>query len=143
MSVPTPFRNPLQPELDAELKCRNLYAYTLHMIDPKTKTGSKTPKILKSRLEKSAYDALSSIHSANKKNLNDKNERIDRLNLQMQAKTHLSEHMTALVAFHGYRRLPDKKCIYWNDMIEEVERILNGWIKSDERRVAQSALSEK
>lgn len=143
MSVPTPFRNPLQPELDVELKCRNLYTHTLHMIDPKSKTGAKAPKILKSRLEKSSYDALSSIHSANKKNLNDERERIERLKLQMQAKTHLNEHMTALVAFHGYRRLPDKKCIYWNDMIEEVERILNGWIRSDERRVAELSSSEK
>ena len=141
MSVAKPFRKPLKQKLNVELKCAKLYSHTLHMLQPGSKIGSKLPKILKSRLENSAYEALACINAANKKDLNDNAERVERRELQSKAKTHLNNHTTAVTALHAYRRLPDRKLIYWYDMIEEVDRILDGWIDSDMKRSAKEQIS--
>lgn len=135
MSVATPYRKPLKEKLEVELKCAKLYAHALHSISPKSKIGANVPKILKSRIESSAYNAMNYVNAANKQRLDIPAEREERRKLQARAKESLNEHQTALDGLHAYRRLPDRKLIYWFHLIENANDILERWVKSDEKRI--------
>ena len=138
MTVASIYRNPLDNQLAVQMKCMKLYAHALHAVNPKSRLTANVPKVLKSRIESTAFNAVNCVNAANKQRLDDQAERICRRELQAKAKALLNEHQTALTALHAYKRLPARKLAYWMKLIEESEAILKRWVNSDVKRIEKN-----
>ena len=131
MTVVKPYRTPTDSLMELQKKAFELYAFALGKIE-KDGILAKHSRYILRHIENHFYKVCTLIDDANRRDLYD--EFKIRAELQNQARSHLANARTSVYCAYYQKHFKGKSMLYWDRLIDEVDRMLVGWMKSDRMR---------
>lgn len=137
MTVPVYRRNPTDKLLEIQKKSYQLYGYITNTIFQNKSFKHEKMKYISQKLQDCTFNFCRLIDTANKFNLFDDFESQQRLIHQREALGYLTSLKSSIYCAYNTNKFRSKKLIFWFNNIQEIEKLLNNWIKSDKQRKLQ------
>ncbi len=120
-------------KLDVIVKAIELYDHTLTITSNRKKYPAKY-RVLVERTQNVCIDIYEFLMEANRKRLDNPEERIERRKLQTNAITYCDQLNLHIEVAKNHNLISMKSCDYWSKLVCDVKHMAIAWRKRDEKR---------